>query len=288
MSRWMTACSVVFILALSVSADYVSDRKAALDLVKAGKHEAAMTAFVAMAGGEATDVQKSDALEQAVLCAINLQQYDRAQELAKQIPAPGVSRMSQMRIVIAQRNWQGVVDQFKDDDISTWPQDLLGEAYWSRGQCALYAKNVAMAEKDLLKAVEYLNGNGKALALIDLGDVYQAMKKDDMALAAYCKAKGNGNIYKDCQAAILVAGILVRQDKLGDALKELDTIDQKQLEPSYWRDSLLMAYGNILAKQGKKTEAAAKYNEALKNKAIHPAIKDACDKALAALNSPAN
>lgn len=278
--------AVVFTAACAL-ADYPADRKAALALANSGKTEEAIAAFLKLTEGKVTDFQKSDALEQAVLLALRLNKYDRATELAKQIPMAPVSKLSQMRILMAQRKWQEVLDTFKDEDLSTWPDSVIGEAAWSRGQAALYTKNGEQAVKDLSKAPDYLNEtNAKGLALIDLGSAYVLVKNDDAALAAYRKVYATGNVYKHCQAASNAAAILVRQGKLDEATKELDKIDMKAVDAkNYWVDNLLIAYGGILAKQGKKTEAAAKYNEALSNKELHPSLKNAAVAGLKALEA---
>jgi tetratricopeptide (TPR) repeat protein len=277
----------VVLTASCALADYPADRKAALTLANAGKNEEAMAAFAKMAEGKVTDFQKSDALEQAVLCAIRLKKYDQAAELAKQIPMAPVSKLCQMRILMDRREWQKVVDTFKDEDLSTWPDNIIGEAAWTRGQAALYMKNGEQAVKDLSKAPDYLNEtNAKGLALIDLGNAYVMVKNDDAALDAFRKVYATGNVYKHCYAAAEAAGILVRQGKLDEATKELDKVDLKAADAkNYWVDNLFIQYGNILAKQGKKSEAAAKYNEALKNKDLHPSLKSAAEAGLKALEA---
>jgi tetratricopeptide (TPR) repeat protein len=280
----MAVLGVAFVAACAL-ADYPEDRKAALALAGAGKNEEAIAAFVKMAAGKLSDFQKSDALEQAVLCALRLRKYDQATELAKQIPQAPVAKLCLMRILMDQRKWQELVDQFKDEDLATWPDAVVGEAAWNRGQAALYLKKGEPAVKDLAKAADYLNEtNAKGLVLIDLGSAYQLLKNDDAALEAYRKVYATGNVYKHCQAAANAAGILARQGKLDDATKELDKIDMKLVDTrNYWVDNLFIQYGNILAKQGKKAEAAAKYNEALKNKELHPSLKNAVEAGLKAL-----
>ena len=51
----------------SICAAYIEDREAAVKLKRKGETQAALEAFREMAQGEVTDVQKSDAREQAVL-----------------------------------------------------------------------------------------------------------------------------------------------------------------------------------------------------------------------------
>ena len=48
MRKRLIALAVVLACSAPVCADYIADRKAAMDLVKAGKNEEAMTAFIEM------------------------------------------------------------------------------------------------------------------------------------------------------------------------------------------------------------------------------------------------
>jgi len=72
MLKKVLVVGLLWACAAHVMADYVADRDAAMKLVWAGKHEEALAAFARMAASAKSDVQKSDALAQAVLCAISL------------------------------------------------------------------------------------------------------------------------------------------------------------------------------------------------------------------------
>lgn len=289
MLKSVTAAVLTCMLAVMALADYPADRKAAADLMNAGKNEEALAAFLKMAGGaEVTPVQKSDAVEQAVLCAINLKKYDQAGELIKQLGDTPAAKISKMRLLMAQREWQAVVDQFKDENLSAWPAEYVGEAFAGRGKCALFVQNGELAAKDYAKAADNLTEpNSLGLALIGLGDAFQLLKDDARALEAYRKVYKASTQYKACTAAVYAAGILKRQGKLDEAIRELDLIDIKQLVPSDIRDMWLIEYADTLAKQGKKAEATAKYQAALENKNIQPWYKNAAEKGLKELQGEA-
>jgi len=85
---------------------------------------------------------------------------------------------------------------------------------------------------------------------------------------------------KHCEAALEAAGILTRQNKLKDALAELDTVDVAKLSHGYWSGSLLAARGSVLAKLGKAADAAAQYRAALRQHPLYPAQKTVYEKAL--------
>ena len=80
MNKPMMMAVVVLLCSVLAQADYLSDRKAALAQVQAGKDSDALALFVKMAEGPYTDFQKSDALGQAAWCACRLKRNDQAME----------------------------------------------------------------------------------------------------------------------------------------------------------------------------------------------------------------
>lgn len=267
-------------------ADYPADRKAAEDLMRTGKSAEAMAAFIKLAEGPLTDMQKSDALDRAARLADSLKKYDQAMELAQKIPLAPVSKTCQMAIMQNNYKRAELIEKFKDEDIAAWPDSLKGEAFFQRGLCYYYLKNGPAAEKDLIPAAEFLTeANAYGLALNALGDTYRDLLKDDAkALDAYRRVHTTSFTYKVSQAAISAAGILTRQGKPDEALQELQRIDMKQVDHPYWRVYMLAAFGDVLgATPGKKAEAVAKYKEALQIPDIRDYQKTAILKALDAL-----
>jgi len=95
MRKRLITLAVVLACSAPVCADYIADRKAAMDLVKAGKNEEAMTAFIEMAETTTNAAQESDALEQAAMCAHRQKEHDQAMQLARQIPLVPMSALSE-------------------------------------------------------------------------------------------------------------------------------------------------------------------------------------------------
>jgi len=290
MARRLVVFGIVISCCMHLSADYISDREAAIKMVEAGKYEEALAAFVRMAEGDVTDFQKSDALEQAALCANRLERYDQAMKLAQSIPLQPVSKTVQMRLMADNRKWNELIDKFKDEDIDNWPESVAGEAFYLRGRTYYFLKNGAAAAADLEKAVEYLmEDNIKGLALNTLGDTYQhLLKDDDRAIETYRRVYDTRNICKHCHAAMGIANVLARQEKYDEALQELARIDMAKVNHAYWNGAMLAAFGNVLAKQGKKAEAVAKYKEALRLEGVSSWQKEAWMKALKNLQSGAD
>lgn len=284
MSRWIASLAALVFLAADAP-DYIVDRKAAMSLMQSGKTEEALAAFQKLIDIAMTDLQKSDARQQAALCANSLKQYDQALELAKQIPMAPMSKFTQMQILSSARKWQELVDTFGGEDIGKWPDSLKGEAYFVRGDAHYTAKNGAAAESDLKQAADYLlNANSLGLCLNHLGDTYRDLLKDEpQAIEAYRRTYRAGTIYKQCQAAISVAGILEGHQKYTEAVDELNRIDMDQVEAPFWRGAMLRAFGHALAGAGRKDEAVAKYKAALEVKDLPEGIRKQYEKELKAL-----
>lgn len=282
MGKWIFAFALLPVCAANAFGDYVLDRQAAVALVRAGKHTEAMAAFSRLADGTASDVQKSDALRQAASCAQGLNEYGRALEFAKKIPLVHLSKTCQMQVMEGQRRPKDIVDRFKDEAIEKWPESVRGDAYFARGHAYFIIKNGAAAAKDLSMASEFLmDGNAKGLCLICLGDTYASLLKDDkQAIAAYRKTYETGNVYKHCQAAINVAGILQRQGNPAAAVEELNRIKMAEVTAPYWRGSMLVAMGSAFVGAGKKAEAASRYKEALAIEGLPAGLRKECEAAL--------
>lgn len=264
-TAWVLAlacCTVVF-------GDYIVDRKAAMELMKARKYEEALAALTKMANGEVTDFQKSDAMEQAAYCCDRLKRYDQAMETAKEIPLEAVSKTVQMTLMYRNRKWKEVIEQFGNEDINAWPDTVKSKAYRARGGSASRIKDGKLAVADLTKAAEYtMNRNDRGRVLNALGDAYRVLlKDDDKAIETYRRTYTESHGYKQCHAVIAVSGILSDRGKSQEALKELDQIDLDKIK-GYWKAALLGAHGRALAAAGKKTEAIARYKEALQIKGV--------------------
>ena len=73
------------------------------------------------AGEDVTDFQRSDALEHAVRCARSLKDFNRADELAGQIPLDAVAKTVRMENLLGQRKFDAIIEQFGGEDFSKWP-----------------------------------------------------------------------------------------------------------------------------------------------------------------------
>lgn len=107
-----------------------------------------------------------------------------------------------------------VADEFGREDVKKSAQDNIQRAWFSKGLVALQAKDFVSAEEPFAKAVELKADDG--MAWLRLGQVKNALKKNDEAIEAFKAAAANGqeanankqigNIYLKQGSAALKAG----------------------------------------------------------------------------------
>ncbi|MFT5093272.1 MAG: hypothetical protein ACI93T_002098, partial [Porticoccaceae bacterium] len=86
--------------------DFLIEASAAHKLLSRRKYDEALAAFVALSRREkATDYQKSYALSQAAACARLEKHFERATELASEIPLEAIAKTVQMENLLGERKW---------------------------------------------------------------------------------------------------------------------------------------------------------------------------------------
>lgn len=283
--RLAPLCLALLIATAWSRAGYVADRAVAAALDKAGEVAKAQVAFLALAQGELSEFQKSDALEQAAILSNRLKRVDEAIALARQIPLAHVAKAVEMQILSDHRKRRELIGRFGKEDFSTWPDRLIGNAAHCRGKAYYALKDGKAAERDLKLATEHLlEDNSLGLAQIALGDTYRRLLKDrDKALLCYREAYRRRNVYKRSNAIMNAAAILREQGKTEAALKELALIPMDRVTLPYWRTRALTSWAGALAGAGRKDEAIAMYEEALALKGITDRTREACRTAVARL-----
>ncbi len=273
--------------------DYLIESRAASELMRQRKYKEALSAYAALAAGEGlTDFQKSDALEQAALCARSLKDYDRAAELAGQIPIEAVAKTARMQILLAQRQASELIAEFVDEDFAQWPFWKAGEAYFARGRAYVIEKAGEKAEADLLAALPLTSDSRTWLSIQrTIGSNRETVLKDDgAALEAYqeiaqaTKNNGSAEYYYGVQGA---ARILTRRGRFEEALATLKLVDVTKLR-GYWHGSMLVALGETLTAAGHNEDALAAYREVLTDEDVSAADRKAALSAIKATENDRN
>jgi tetratricopeptide (TPR) repeat protein len=286
MFKHFAIIALVLVYAAPVFADYIADRKAAAVQMKAKKYQEAMDAFVKLA--EATDNknQKTDAYEQAAMCAFRLKDNAKAVELAKEIPDVEMSKVVQMRFYPAAKR-ADLIAAYKDEDFSKWQERTAGEAFFIRGNCYFSTKKGKEAESDLINAMANLgDGEMRNQARLILAHNYnQVLKDKEKALETYRQGIKTGPRrfgWISLTSLTSSVAILREQGKVDEALALLKSAKVDQAR-AYWGAAIQQSYGEIYFKQGKKAEAIAKMKQAIETKGIGAWQKTKLEKRLAAM-----
>jgi hypothetical protein len=270
--------------------DFLIDASATGKLMSRREYDEALAASVALSEREtATDYQKSYALSQAAACARLVKQFDRATELASQIPLEAIAKTVQMENLLGERKWDAVIEQFGSEDISTWPFTQIGAAALARGQ-AYYGKRVGdKADADLRLALEFTSDSRVRMSILrTMGQNRETvLKNDDLALETYrmiASSKTNTGSAEYFYGLQGVARLLTRRGDYVEALKVLNLVEPEKLGGS-WRGSMRLARGRTLEAAGRKADALKAYHEVVADESALKPHRRAAEKAAAALKS---
>jgi tetratricopeptide (TPR) repeat protein len=153
--------------------------------------------------------------------------------------------ISRLRSLAQARQWQALINEFKDADLAGW-QDaaLAGEALYWRGTAYAALKNGTSAAADLKQAVQLAPGNSSWWVAV--AENYRANLNDEQqALATflqYLKEFGvNNNYGENLRVALMAAEMLRSQGRKGEALDVLKRYDLAKLPSVDYRNQFEQA-----------------------------------------------
>ncbi|MFT5043007.1 MAG: tetratricopeptide (TPR) repeat protein [Hyphomicrobiaceae bacterium] len=270
--------------------DFLIESTPAEKLMSGRKYDEALAAFVALSQREkTTDYQKSHALSQAAICARLGKHFERATELASQIPLEAIAKTVQMENLLGERKWDAVIEQFGNEDISTWPFTQIGAAAFARGRAYDGQKLGDKADADFRLALEFTSDSRVRMSILrTMGHNRETvLKDDDLALETYraiASSKtntGSAEYFTGLQGA---ARLLTRRRDYSEALKVLDLVDAEKLGGS-WRGSMRLSRGQTLEAAGRKADALKSYRDVVADESALEPQRRTAEKAAAALES---
>lgn len=268
--------------------DFLIEASAAAGLMQGRKYEEALTAFIALGEHEeATDLQKSRVLANAANCARVLKDYDRAAELAELIPLEPIAKAVEMENLLAQGDWNAVIQRFGGEDFALWPFTQVGSAAWARGRAYYGAKIGDKADADLQLALKFTSDTRIRMSILrTIGNNRETvLKDDDLALETYRQIAetttnaGSAEFFYGLQGA---ARILTKRGEFDEAMKILDLVEAEKLSGS-WAGSMLLSRGQTLAAAGRSADARLALQAVLANENSADAHKNIAEEALKSL-----
>jgi tetratricopeptide (TPR) repeat protein len=245
--------------------DFLEMQRAAAELVRKGRREEALAAFVTAADGPFSPLQQSVALEQAAALARFLRRFDEAAALAERVPLEPVKKTVLMQTLLDQAQAGQLLAMFGNENISAWDFWKRGDGFFARGRAHLLAKNGPLAEEDLLHAMEWTSEprSRESILLCLAQNRENNLKDEDGALTRYqeiidaSRFLGTADQYYALHG---VARVLAKRDRAGEALETLQRVDVGKLQ-GVWRSQFQLWIGDILAGAGRQTEARAQYQK---------------------------
>jgi len=262
--------------------DFLIESDRAEQLQRNRKYDEALGVYASLADQEGvTDRQRSKALGQAAECARRLDDFERAEELAGQIPLEAVRQTVQMENGSAQREWQEVVERFGFVDFETWPFWQVGAGAFARGRAFARTQLGERAEADLQLALEYAPNSRVRLSILETmaRNRETTLRDEDAALEAYRRIAGSttntgsSHYYSGIQGA---ARILTRKGNFDEALEVLNRVDVESLRGT-WRQSMLLARADALAAAGRETEAKEACRAVLSDESAAKRFREAAE-----------
>lgn len=280
---WLMGVAVAVAAASPALADFEGDLRAAEQLCKQKKHEEAIRAYVTLGEGRSDPEERYQAIQAAAVCArLHLGSETRALDLCQQIKVQPYVKACRAAVYQWATSPNKVLDEFRDEDFSTWPESLAATGYTVRATAYYNTKRGAEAARDYLKAFQFAKSFAKWAALQRLGDTYWKLLDDELlAEACYRKCMSDfGGGWPGLQARVNLGELLLSQERYEAALQCLTGLPQIE---GYWKAALLIgtAKAHIGAKH--KPEAVAALNQALAIVGLHPSQKKECESLLSGL-----
>lgn len=266
--------------------DYIIQSRTAEALRRGRKWQEALNAYVELAKGEKiTEFQKSTALQNAAQCAVGLEDFDLANELAEQIPIDAVANTTRIQILSAQRRWSDVVAGYGSEDLTSWPFWQIAEGAFARGKAHYFTKNAKQAEADLRLALEYESNPRVQISIRAMmahnREAY--LGDDEGALTLYRRnfagkqGIGGADEFRSVDRA---AAILSMQGKFDDALSSFKVVDFDR-QKGFWLHEMLLSKGRTLSDAGQRNEATALFRRVIKDSTASAAQRKRAEEALA-------
>lgn len=257
-------------LAGSSRADFLEDFQSAVKLRKNRKFAEAAAVYEKLAKAQTKEAGLADVCyvyaSEAMAAGKKL---DEALEMTKAIREPGVREYARMQAYSVSGNSRKIKEEFKDTDISAWPDQYAYLGYYLRGNAAPGAAGI----KDLEQALACVGSDDPTRDAIrrNLAERYIKFRKYEQAHAVLDQliataAKGGAPYLTGVRGK---AVLLAQEKKFEEADRTLALIDRK----GDWKDKsqyfwFIITKAKIETAKGNRAEAEKLYDEAFGMKEI--------------------
>ena len=244
--------------------NYPGARTEGMELVSAGKNEAAAEFFVRLAESYPKPFQQSDALAIAALATAKAGRPEEAMKLADRIPEPEMAQLCKIKLLEETRQWQALLDQ--EIGLKTWPENLIFPALMARARAHTALGQHEQAESDLRLALDATISNlNQARVWYAIAQNAQAANAGpEKVLAAYhglirLESSEGGMLQRGLSERALLLSSMGRQK---EALADLAVLEQRTKNDPHWVCAVLIAYGDIYRSMGETAKARSSFEKA--------------------------
>ncbi len=275
------------VLALTVGmarADFANDLNVAAAFCKAGQHEEAIQAYLALADNGTDADQRFEVVRTAAACArLHTPGGEaRALTLCDQAGPDFYAKACRASVYEWMVSPSNVVADLGAEDIAAWPEALAALGFDVRARAYFSLKNGLAAADDFLKTFQFGTRTVKWAALQRLGDTYWKLLDDEL-LAEVCYRKcmaAYGGGWPGLQARVNLGELLVAQERYDAALQALTV---PSTIGGYWKTALLIGTANAQTAAGNPADAIKALEEALATPGLYNSQKQTCERLLAEL-----
>jgi len=261
---------LLLIVCGSLHADFPDDFQAAVKLQKNRKYAEAAAAYEKLAKVQTKEAGLSDLCYVYASGALAAgKKLDEALEMTKAIREPGVREYARMQAYSVSGNSRKLKEEFKDTDISAWPDQYAYLGYYMRGLAAPGAAGI----RDLEQALAGVGSDDATRDAIrrNLAERYIKLKKYEQAHVVLDQliataAKGGAPYLTGVRGK---AVLLAQEKKFEEADRTLALIDRK----GDWKDKsqyfwFIITKAKVETAKGNLAEAEKLYDEAFGMKEI--------------------
>ena len=265
--------------------DYILSSRKAQSLMRGRQWKDALSEYLELSQKEKiTDFQKSDALQQAASCARSLNEFDHADQFAKQIPIETVGKVEFMHNLAARRKWAEIVATHSEEKLTSWPFWLIGEAAFVRAKAFYFTKKSEQAEADFRLALQYEPDKRLQLTIRTMMAHNREANQGDLngALALYRlnyagkTSIGGADEFRSVDHA---AAILVKQRKFKEAIAAFRVVDFDKLK-GFWLHEMLISKGKVLSAAGQNNETKNLFLRVIDDKTASPSQRKRANEAM--------
>lgn len=242
----------------------------AFQLMSTRKYKDAAEIFGKVSSQDCREEQRTAALLYQSICLGKLRKKQEALECAEQLKNPKIKAFAVMNILSDNGDSQGIVRQFGNEDLNTWPEEYAYTVWYLRGRAFGNARQYDRALKELQTADELAGSDTemKMLAMMDSATFAAAAKKPDLVLKVTEKvlepwARRFVQSYMFLRPAGLRAEVLIERKRLDEAAAIMavfpKALGQKQ---GFWDFRCLVLKGDLALAQGDRAAAGKFYEQA--------------------------